>query len=295
MENTTSIAVVNRLMKEYNLMPRKKWGQNFLVDANIVRKIVKLSPIEKDDYIVEIGPGLGALTRELALNSRGVMAVDIDTSLKEPLKKILEGFDNTRIIFADIMELDIEEKLKEVFNLEKVPEYKVCANIPYNITTPIIFKLLEECPNLTSATLMMQKEVAERILALPGNKDYGLLTVMTAYNAQTDFLLDVSRNCFYPKPEVDSRVIRITPLKEKRVQVKDETRFKNLVKKAFQMRRKTILNVCSAFYRLDKQDIRRKLEQAGVMPDSRPEDLTIEQFALIADLLGEQEANNCEI
>ncbi|SHG41945.1 dimethyladenosine transferase [Thermosyntropha lipolytica DSM 11003] len=295
MENTTSIAVVNKLMREYSLMPRKKWGQNFLVDANIVRKIVHSAPITGEDYVVEIGPGLGALTRELALNSKGVMAVDIDTSLKEPLERILAGLDNIRVVFADIMKLDIEQKLREVFNLSEVPSYKVCANIPYNITTPIIFKLLEECPHMQSATLMMQKEVAERILALPGNKDYGLLTVMTAYRAETDFLLDVSRNCFYPKPEVDSRVIRITPLEEKKVEVKDEESFKDLVKKAFQMRRKTILNICSVFYHLDKQDIKIKLEKAGIIPNSRPEDLTIEQYALIHKLLGEQEAGNGEV
>lgn len=290
MENTTSISVISKLMQEYNLMPRKKWGQNFLIDANIVRKIANSAPVEKDDYVVEIGPGLGALTRELALKSRGVMAVDIDTSLKEPLSRILEGFNNTNIVFADIMELDIESELVKVFALKDIPSYKVCANIPYNITTPIIFKLLEECPHMTSATLMMQKEVAARILAGPGNKDYGLLTVMTAYNAKAEFLLDVSRNCFYPKPEVDSRVIRITPLKEKKIKAKNEDLFKGLVRKAFQMRRKTILNICSAFFNLDKETVKINLEKIKIMPNSRPENLSLEQFILITDLLAEQEA-----
>lgn len=290
MENTTSISVISKLMQEYNLMPRKKWGQNFLVDANIVRKIVDSAPVEKDDYIVEIGPGLGALTRQLALNSRGVMAVDIDTSLKDPLSRILEGFHNTNIVFADIMELDIESELVKVFGLDNIPLYKVCANIPYNITTPIIFKLLEECPHMQSAALMMQKEVAERILARPGNKDYGLLTVMTAYNAKAEFLLDVSRNCFYPKPEVDSRVIRITPLRDKKIKAKNEALFKGLVRKAFQMRRKTILNICSAFFNLDKEVAKLYLERIKIMPNSRPENLSLEQFILITDLLAEQEA-----
>ncbi|MBO8159971.1 16S rRNA (adenine(1518)-N(6)/adenine(1519)-N(6))-dimethyltransferase RsmA [Thermosyntropha sp.] len=285
MENTTSLSAISRLMKDYKLMPRKKWGQNFLVDSNIIKKIVNSAPITEEDYIVEIGPGLGALTCELASKSRGVMAVDIDTSLKEPLEKILEGYNNTRVVFEDILKLDIENELARVFNLENIPPYKVCANIPYNITTPIIFKLLEESSHMISATLMMQKEVAERILAKPGNKDYGLLTLMVRYYGEAEFLLNVSRNCFYPRPEVDSTVIRITPLAEKRVKVKDEQKFKEFIKKAFQMRRKTILNIASFFFKVDKETARNELLKISILPDKRPEDLTIEQFALIADVL----------
>lgn len=286
MPGPESINTVKKLMEEYKLFPKKKWGQNFLVDGNILNKIANTCDSGQPGFAVEIGPGLGALTRQLAMRNQGVLSIEIDKSLQEPLQTVLEQYPNTRLLFADVLKADIEAELKNAFNLEQIPGYQVCANIPYNITTPIIFKLLEECPHMLSATLMMQKEVAQRILALPSSKDYGLLTLMMSYYSDVELLMRVSRNCFYPRPEVDSSVIRITPLTAKRVQVKDEQRFKDFTRAAFQKRRKTILNICSSFFAMDKGAVEGHLKSLGIPPASRPENLSIQEFASIADRLG---------
>lgn len=285
MPGPESINIMQKLMKEYKLFPKKKWGQNFLVDGNILNKIADSCAPSQPGYVVEIGPGLGALTRQLAKRSKGVLSIEIDKSLQEPLQEVLGDCTNTRLLFADVLKVDIESQLKTAFNLTEIPRYQVCANIPYNITTPIIFQLLEDCPNMICATLMMQKEVARRILAKPNNKEYGLLTLMISYYAEVECLMKVSHHCFYPRPEVDSSVIRITPLPDKRVQVKDEKNFKDFTKAAFQKRRKTILNICSSFFKLEKGEIEEQLNALGILPASRPENLGIQEFASIADRL----------
>ncbi len=289
MSGLASYSGIRDLMERYELLPRKKWGQNFLFDQNIIRKIVDSCELTPNEYVLEIGPGLGALTREFAQKSQGVMAVDIDRRLEGVLNEVLSDYDNFRILFADILKVDIEEEFKKAFCLNEIPAYQVCANIPYYITTPIIFRLLENCPHMQSATLMMQREVAARIIASPGGKDYGLLSIMTAYYCEPEFLMKVSRNCFYPRPEVESTVIRIRPLREKRVGVKDELLFKNFLRLAFQRRRKTILNICSEFFSRDKHRLEKQLRQIGIAPLSRPETLSIEAFALLVDTLQEEE------
>ncbi|MEN6325011.1 MAG: 16S rRNA (adenine(1518)-N(6)/adenine(1519)-N(6))-dimethyltransferase RsmA [Syntrophomonas sp.] len=285
MPGPESINTVKNLMKEYKLFPKKKWGQNFLVDGNILNKIANACDSGTDEFVVEIGPGLGALTRQLAIRSQGVLSIEIDQSLQEPLQAVLDDCPNARLLFADVLKVDIETELKKAFNLEQVPRYQVCANIPYNITTPIIFQLLENCPHMIAATLMMQKEVARRIVAKPGNKEYGLLTLMMTYYSDVELLMKVSHNCFYPKPEVDSSVIRITPLPEKRVQVQDEQRFRDFCRAAFQKRRKTILNICSSFFEMDKGEVETHLQSLSIPPANRPENLSIQEFASIADKL----------
>ncbi len=283
MVRTASLSGIKSLINEYRVYPRKKWGQNFLFDMNILTKITDYCELNQGDFVIEIGPGLGTLTQQLALRSRGVLAIDIDTRFEAVLGEVLADMDNVRLLFADILEVDVEEELKKAFALDKTPLYKVCANIPYNITTPIIFHLLESCFHMHTAVLMMQKEVARRILAPPGNKEYGLLTLMVAYYSNVEFLMNISRNCFYPRPEVDSSVIRITPLKEKRVKVKDEKLFKQFLRTAFQRRRKTILNTASVFFNLKKDETKGKIEQIGILPASRPEELSIEDFALLVN------------
>lgn len=283
MFKTSSITNLHNLLNKYDIYPKKKWGQNFLVDHNIIEKIINTADVNKDDYIIEIGPGLGALTQELAKKAKGVLCIDIDRSLEMPLREVLANFENTRFLFEDILKVEIEEELKKAFNLSETPNYKVCANIPYNITTPIIFNLLEKCPNLKCATLMMQKEVATRILAKPDNKDYGLLTLMIAYYAKAELGLNVSRNCFYPKPEVDSSVINIIPHQLPVVNVHSEARFKAFTKSAFQKRRKTILNICSDFFNKDKNDAKEILQELDINPLHRPENLKLEDFALIVN------------
>ncbi len=280
---TSSPAVLRSLMEQYVIYPKKRWGQNFLVDNNILQRISELSGAHTGLYTVEIGPGMGALTQLLAQQSRGVLAIDIDETLQAPLEEVLAPYTNVRLVFADILKVDVEQELARQFQLDHIPEYIVCANIPYNITTPIIFYLLEKCPHMQGATLMMQKEVAQRIIAGPGSKDYGLLTLMTSYYADTRWLLTVSRNCFYPRPEVDSAVLQFTPLPQPRVQVKDEEVFKAFLRTAFQQRRKTILNSCASFFDISKDEAQAKLEQLGIKPNQRPEELSLEEMASLVD------------
>ncbi|MBC7076181.1 MAG: ribosomal RNA small subunit methyltransferase A [Syntrophomonadaceae bacterium] len=283
MFKTDSLSEVKRLVRDYQIYPRKKWGQNFLFDRNILDKIVNCCELDLNDFIIEIGAGLGGLTRLLALRSGGVLAFEVDTRFKAVLNEVLAGLDNVRLIFADVLQVDIEEELKKSFSLDKIPFYKVCANIPYSITTPIIFHLLEKCVHMQSAVLMVQKEVADRILASPGDKDYGLLTLMVAYYSDVKFLMKVSSSCFYPSPEIESSVIQIKPLKEKRVAVENEKIFKQFLRTAFQRRRKTILNTASLFFNLKKDEAQKKMEQIGILPANRPEDLSIEDFALLTN------------
>ncbi len=274
---------IKEITNKYNIYPHKKWGQNFLVDKNILNKIANLSGLTSDDYVIEIGPGLGALTREIASRSKGVLAIEIDPSLQEVLQETLADSNNSRLKMADVLKVNLEQELMDAFKLSKLTTYKVCANIPYNITTPIIFNLLETGPNMEYAILMIQKEVALRIKARPGNKEYGLLTVMIQYYAEVEYLMDVSRNCFFPRPEVDSAVIKITPHNPNKFKLKNEAGFKSLVRKAFQMRRKTMLNICSAEFGMEKEKIKRYLDILGIDCNKRPENLTIHNFISIAE------------
>jgi len=288
MIQAVSLSQIRDLMCRYEFFPRKKWGQNFLIDGNILNKIVSSCDLNQDNYVIEIGPGLGALTMKLAKTSRGVLAIEIDRDLQVMLQEVLAGYNNVRLLFANILEVNLEEELIKAFALPTVQPYQVCANIPYNITTPIIFYLLEKCSHLQSATLMMQKEVAQRIMASPGGKDYGLLTLTTSYYASSELLMNVSRNCFYPRPEVDSAVLRITPRREK-IKVNDELVFKNLLRASFQKRRKTILNIYTEFSGQDKNQIQGLLQQWGISPQARPENLSLDDFVLLANNLPLQE------
>ncbi|MGI5912710.1 MAG: 16S rRNA (adenine(1518)-N(6)/adenine(1519)-N(6))-dimethyltransferase RsmA [Syntrophomonadaceae bacterium] len=284
-----SLTQVKKIMAQYNFSPRKKWGQNFLIDGNILNKIASSCNSKGDHYIVEIGPGMGSLTAKLANYGQGILAVDIDSKLASILKDELAEYNNIKLLFADILKINLEYELCKAFALSKIPPYEICANIPYNITTPIIFYLLENCPHMLSATLMMQKEVAQRIMACPGSKAYGLLTLMTSYYANSEILMNVSRNCFYPRPEVDSAVLKLTP-RNQRINLKDEKVFKALLRASFQKRRKTILNICTEFTGQNKKNIQGWLQQSGISPLARPENLKLEDFAWMADNLPLQEA-----
>ncbi len=274
---------IKEITSKYNIFPHKKWGQNFLMDKNILNKIANVSCLTSADHVIEIGPGLGALTREIANRSKGVLAIEIDPALQDVLQETLADINNSRLRMADVLKVNLEQELLDAFNLSKLDTYKVCANIPYNITTPIIFNLLEKCPNMKYAVLMIQKEVAARIKAQPGNKEYGLLTVMIKYYAEVEYLMDVSRNCFFPRPEVDSSVIKIIPHGANQFKLKNETGFKSLVRKAFQMRRKTMLNICSAEFGVEKEKIKRYLDILDIDYNKRPENLTIHNFISIAE------------
>jgi len=292
MPDASSLKVIINLLNEYGLSPKKALGQNFLMDKNILNKIVSSLDLNAGDYIVEIGPGLGVLTQALAERACGVLAIDVDVALKPLLYDRYGQNEKIKFLFKDILKTNIEEELKASFGLDLVPAFKVCANIPYNITSPIIFHLLHTCAHMTSATLMMQKEVARRLLAKPGSKDYGRLTVTAAYHAAIELVMPVSRNCFYPRPEVDSAVVRITPFRDKPYKVLDEAVFNSFIKAAFSKRRKTILNICSDFFALNKQLTQELLEAAGIGLSLRPEDLSLGDFVNLVNLFMSRTESN---
>lgn len=283
----SSIKGVQEIMQRHDLYARKGLGQNFLIDQNILTRIAESAELDKEQYVVEIGPGLGALSRELAARSQGLLCIDIDKRLETVLEETLAGFDNVRVLFKDIIKTEIESALVESFQLKEIVSYKVCANIPYNITSPIIFKLLESCPSMPSATLMMQKEVAQRILARPGGKDYGRLTIAAAYHARVEHVLNVSRHCFYPRPEVDSAVLRFIPHQQKMLSSKEEIIFKNILSVFFQQRRKTILNSLANYSRLDKNIVEEILCEVGLAPNLRPENLDLQDYISLSKTISQ--------
>jgi len=284
MPDRSSPAVVKNIMQSHGLFPKKRLGQNFLVDHNMLTKIADACAIKPDEYIVEIGPGLGGLTIELAKRSRAVVAIEVDTSLEPILQELTSEYHNIKYLFRDILKVDLETELQKLIGVQNVSPYQVCANIPYNITTPILFQLLENCPNMQSATLMMQKEVGNRLLAKPGSKEYGRLTITTAYYADVELVMNVSRNCFYPKPDVDSVVVKITPQRPKKVLIPQEEVFKNFLRVAFQKRRKQIINITSSFFGLDKVNASQKLQELGLAINLRPEELNIKDIAELINI-----------
>jgi len=289
-EGSVHLGRVRAVSAKYNLRLKKRLGQHFLLDHNVLSSIAKACELDRNDYVVEIGAGIGALTGYLAQEAKGVLAIEVDTELCEPLKEVLAGRDNVKTLFGDILKLNIEREIKQAFSLAPGASYKVCGNLPYYITTPIIFHLLATAPSMRWAVLMVQREVAERMLAPPGTKDYGMLTVMVRYQAEVEMVRRVPPNCFRPRPEVDSAVIRVTPRRERPWAIRNEDAFKGLVKEAFQRRRKTIHNIVAEFFGVDKAGAAQKLGVLGVEPNRRPETLDIREFGKIADAFSEQEA-----
>jgi 16S rRNA (adenine1518-N6/adenine1519-N6)-dimethyltransferase len=279
MLDRSSPSVVRRMIQELGTFPRKKWGQNYLIDHNVISRIAASCALTRDDYVVEIGPGLGGLSQELAMLCRGVLAIEVDRRLEPALEELCQATPNLQILYADVLSIDIEAALAETFGQTAAADYQVCANIPYNITTPIIFKLLEDCPHMRVATLMMQHEVGRRLTSNPGSKEYGRLTISAAYHAEVHPVLSVSRNCFYPRPEVDSIVVRLLRQSPQRVNVVHEDIFKAFLNAAFQKRRKTILNITAAFFQQDKEQAAVWLAELGLNPNLRPENLTLEEVA----------------
>jgi 16S rRNA (adenine1518-N6/adenine1519-N6)-dimethyltransferase len=256
-------------------MPKRYLGQNFLFDPSILKKIIQVAQLDREDLIVEIGPGPGRLTRMLAEKVKKVIAIELDKKLYEKLKAELAGYSNVELIHGDALE----------YSYENLPEFKVVANIPYYITTPIIFKLLEIPPhplkNLKSMTLTVQKEVAERIVATPGGKDYGVLSIMVQYYAKPNLKFIIPKETFRPVPKVDSAVIHIKILEKPSVNVVDKELFSRIVKTAFSQRRKMLSNSLKSI----RRDVKEWLAETGIAPDRRPETLSIEEFAKLANKL----------
>lgn len=271
-----TIAILNK----YGLRANKKLGQNFLINESIIYDIVKKANVTKEDVVIEIGPGLGSLTKELINNAKKVIAIELDPNMIDILKSRFGIFDNFEVIYGDVLKIDLEELIKGYDSV------KVVANLPYYITTPIIMKLLEDKLKIKSITVMVQKEVGERICATHKDKEYGAITVSVQYYSEPQIIIDVPKENFLPAPEVDSCVIRLDMREKPPVSLKDEKLFFRLVKGAFTQRRKTINNslTCSG---KSKEEIMAALNKLGIDSKLRAENLSIQQYADIANTLVE--------
>jgi len=273
------------IIKKYDFNFQKKFGQNFLIDTHILEGIVKGAEITKDDVVIEIGPGIGTMTQYLCEAARKVIAVEIDKNLIPILKDTLKEYNNVDVINDDILKVDINKLVKEENDGKPV---KVVANLPYYITTPIIMGLFERHVPLKSITVMVQKEVADRMKTGPGSKDYGALSLAVAYYSKAEVILDVSNNCFIPKPKVGSSVIRLTLYDKPPVVVDDEEKMFNIIRASFNQRRKTLVNGLKNASNLPytREDVLSALSQMNLDENIRGEKLTLEEFAELSNLLG---------
>lgn len=273
------------ILKKYGFVFQKKYGQNFLIDSNILEKIIDAAGIDQDDCVLEIGPGIGTMTQYLCENAREVVAVEIDKKLIPILEQdTLSAYDNITIINDDILKVDINAIVQERNNGKPI---KVVANLPYYITTPIIMGLFESHVPLRSITIMVQKEVAERMQVGPGTKDYGALSLAVQYYARPEVMMTVSAGCFMPRPSVDSAVIKLTRHENPPVTVSDEKLMFDIIRASFNQRRKTLVNGLgnAAGLNLVKEQVSAALERMGLSSTIRGETLTLEEFARLADLL----------
>lgn len=273
-----------QILEKYNFNFQKKFGQNFLIDTNILEGIVKGAEITKDDCVLEIGPGIGTMTQYLCENAKFVIAVEIDKNLIPILNDTLSEYSNKVIINEDVLKLDINE-LTNKYNDGK--PIKVVANLPYYITTPIIMGLFESHVPLDSITVMVQKEVADRMKVGPGTKDYGALSLAVQFYSRPDILMIVSANCFVPRPNVDSAVIKLTLHKEMPVTVKNEALMFTLIRAAFNQRRKTLVNSLTnaGINNVTKENVLSALEKMNLPATIRGEALTLAEFATLSDYL----------
>lgn len=273
----------SEILNKFGLTAQKRYGQNFLIDSNILEKIVASAGITEEDTVLEIGPGIGTLTQHLAEAAKKVICVEIDKNMIPVLEYTLADFENVTVINQDILKADIVNILKE----NGAESAKVVANLPYYITTPIIMELLEKDLPIESITVMIQKEVAERMQTGPGSKDYGALSLAVAFYSKAEVKMTVSPNCFIPRPNVDSAVIRLDKLKEPAVKVKDRAEMFRIIKGAFEQRRKTLTNALShsSVYKTDKKNIENALLEMGKNINIRGEELTLEEFARLSDIL----------
>ena len=286
MEKLSNPQKTIEVLQKYNFTFQKKFGQNFLIDPHVLDKIIAAAEITKDDFVLEIGPGIGTLTQYLAEAAREVVAVEIDSSLIPILEDTLSSYDNVSVINEDVLKVDLK-KLAEERNGGK--PIKVVANLPYYITTPIIMGLFESHVPLKSLTVMVQKEVALRMQAGPGTKDYGALSLAVQYYADPYLAANVPPNCFMPRPTVGSAVIRLTRFEETPVKVTDEALLFRLIRASFNQRRKTLQNglVNSPELHFSKEQVAAAIETLGVSPSVRGEALTLEQFAALCNALSE--------
>lgn len=268
------------LVEKYNFRFTKSLGQNFLTDETVLDDIVNGAEITKDDYVIEIGPGVGTLTKELLERAKKVTSIEIDSKLIPILQSELSSYENFSLVNIDALKVDYKELIGE----EK--SVKVVANLPYYVTTPIIANFLKSNIDIKSITIMIQKEVAERIAAKPSTKDYGAFTLLAQYYCDSKVIRNVPPSCFIPAPKVDSIVIRLDKLKKPRVDVIDEKLFFNIIRQSFNMRRKTLWNGLKGLG-IDREIQAKAFEEAGIEPSRRGETLSIQEFANLANKMKE--------
>jgi 16S rRNA (adenine1518-N6/adenine1519-N6)-dimethyltransferase len=275
------------LIKKHGLKLTKALGQNFLTDYSVVTRIVDASEMDSETLAMEIGPGVGSMTRELAERSAGVVAVEIDKRLIPALNDNLSGYSNISIVNNDIMKTDVEAIISEYKEKYSAKSVKVVANLPYYITTPIIMRFLEEVNGVDKMVFMVQKEVAERMVSGPGTKDYGALSVAVQFYSKPRIIFDVPPHCFIPQPEVHSTIITLDILKEPPVKVIDRNLYFKIVKAAFGQRRKTLVNALSnsGFFNKNKEQIKGILDKMGLKETIRGEVLSVVQFAELSNLM----------
>ncbi|MFU0827765.1 MAG: Ribosomal RNA small subunit methyltransferase A [Lachnoclostridium sp.] len=272
------------ILNKYHFIFQKKYGQNFLIDTHVLEKIIKAADVTKEDMVLEIGPGIGTLTQYLCEAAREVIAVEIDKSLIPILHDTLSPYDNVTILNEDILKVDINQLVQEKNGGKPI---KIVANLPYYITTPIIMGLLEGHVPVVNITVMVQKEVADRMQAAPGGKDYGALSLAVQYYAKPYIAANVPPNCFIPRPNVGSAVIRLTLHEDYPVKVKDERLLFRIIRDSFNQRRKTLVNGLNNGneVKLPKETIAEAIRELGVSPTIRGEALTLEQFAKLSNII----------
>ena len=272
------------VLQKYNFNFQKKFGQNFLIDTRVLEEIIDAAEITKDDFVLEIGPGIGTMTQYLCESAREVVAVEIDTNLIPILKDTLSAYDNVEVLNQDILKVDIASLAKERNNDKPI---KVVANLPYYITTPIIMGLFESHVPIDSITIMVQKEVADRMQEGPGSKEYGALSLAVQYYAKPEIVVNVPPSCFMPQPKVGSAVIRLTRHEQPPVQVDNEKLMFQVIRASFNQRRKTLANGLNNFgsFGLSKEEIQSCIEELGVPVNIRGEALSLEQFAELSNII----------
>ena len=275
------------ILQKYNFNFQKKFGQNFLINTGVLEDIIDAAEVTDEDMVLEIGPGIGTMTQYLCENARQVIAVEIDTNLIPILKYTLSAYDNVRIINDDILKVDINELAREYNNGRPI---KVVANLPYYITTPIIMGLFESHVPIESITVMVQKEVADRMQAGPGTKDYGALSLAVQYYSKPQIVVNVPPSCFMPQPKVGSTVISLRRHQQPVVQVEDEKLMFKVIRASFNQRRKTLANGLNNYggINLTKEQIQQSIEELGVPVNIRGEALSLEQFACLSNIIGKK-------
>ena len=271
---------IRKELAEHGLIPRKSLGQHFLVDRNILNKVIRTAQVEKGDVVLEVGPGLGEMTLALAQHAKKVIAVEIDSKLAVILKQKVRDFSNVEVVKSDILKMDFSQFLRK----ERHP-IKVVANLPYQITTPLLFRFIESKEAFSTLTLMLQKEVAERMVASPGRKEYGPLSIFIQMFSDVSIRFFIKPSAFFPPPKVESAAVRMSFKEKPVVKLEAEEWFKKVVKGCFGYRRKTLMNALKHSGLPLPQSVESRMEKIGIDPRRRPETLTIQEFVHLAEAL----------